>query len=502
MQRINKLITFVILLVLLSSAALAQSPSTTKKAPNNQQAAIPAPSAVSGSGTVGQLVKWTGVQGSTTYTLGDSLIFEDKFGKVGIGTKTPTSPLTVQGMIETTLGGMKFPDGTVQTTAALSSIFHDTSLKGNGTAGSPLGVADNGVGNNQLANGAVTDNKIAAGQVVKSLNGLFDAVTLAEGSNIHITQTGNVITIDTTGPNVPVPLVLSGPVNQGGVISVTNTAQYGFGLIAIGSRRRTSPSQIIGGGILAQGGDNPAGSSDRAGAGLRAIGGFNHSLVGPLNGPGIEAHGGGCDSAPDCTPGKGIEVFAGVNPSGGRGLAGDFFGNIQVSGALNVTGTKNFKIDHPLDPENKYLFHAAIESSEVLNVYSGNITTDENGDAMVQLPAWFEAVNTDFRYQLTVIGSFNQAMVAGKIKNNAFAIKTNGPGVEVSWQVTGVRNDAVMKAHPFKAEEEKAESDRGYYLTPNAYGLPEEKGIEYLRNPELLRQMKEAREKAQKEKLQ
>lgn len=38
-------------------------------------------------------------------------------GNVGIGTINPGSPLTVAGMIETTAGGIKFPDGTIQTTA-------------------------------------------------------------------------------------------------------------------------------------------------------------------------------------------------------------------------------------------------------------------------------------------------------------------------------------------------------------------------------------------------
>jgi len=99
---------------------------------------------VVGSGTVGRLSKWAGVSGTSTYTLGDSNIFEDKFGRVGIGTTTPTSPLTVQGMIEITLGGLKFPDGTVQTTSAagsLSTVAHDATLKGDGTLASPLGVA-------------------------------------------------------------------------------------------------------------------------------------------------------------------------------------------------------------------------------------------------------------------------------------------------------------------------------------------------------------------------
>ena len=157
-------------------------------------------------------------------------------------------------------------------------------------------------------------------------------------------------------------------------------------------------------------------------------------------------------------------------------------------------GTKNFKIDHPLDPENKYLYHAAIESSEVLNIYSGNVTTDNNGQAVIALPNWFEAINQDLRYQLTVIGTFAQAIVGEKVKNNRFIIKTNAANVEVSWQVTGVRSDAAMHNHPFKVEQDKPERERGHYLSPDAYNQPEEKRIEWARNPELMKQMKERRE--------
>ncbi|MEA2097255.1 MAG: DUF1566 domain-containing protein [Candidatus Cloacimonadota bacterium] len=45
-------------------------------------------------------------------------------GNVGIGTATPTSELTVAGVIESTSGGVKFPDGTVQTTAASGSTTY------------------------------------------------------------------------------------------------------------------------------------------------------------------------------------------------------------------------------------------------------------------------------------------------------------------------------------------------------------------------------------------
>ena len=49
-----------------------------------------------------------------------------------------------------------------------------------------------------MANNAVTAQKIAAGNVVKQLNGLTDNVTLAAGSNITITPTGNTLTIAST----------------------------------------------------------------------------------------------------------------------------------------------------------------------------------------------------------------------------------------------------------------------------------------------------------------
>src|SRR4030095_6600043 len=101
------------------------------------------------------------------------------------------------------------------------------------------------------------------------------------------------------------------------------------------------------------------------------------------------------------------------------------------------------------------------------------MTSDNNGDAVVVLPNWFEALNRDFRYQLTVIGSFAQAIIAKKIKGNRFSIKTNEPNVEVSWQVTGVRSDPTARKYPLDIEETKVERERGYYLNPDAYGQPE-----------------------------
>ena len=115
-----------------------------------------------------------------------------------------------------------------------------------------------------------------------------------------------------------------------------------------------------------------------------------------------------------------------------------------------------------------------------------DIVTNSKGEGVVTLPEWFDALNRDLRYQLTVIGTFAQAIVAEKVKHNRFTIKTNLPNVEVSWQLTGVRSDAVMRSHPFKAEESKPERERGTYITPDVFGKPAERGAEWARNSRLM----------------
>ena len=142
-------------------------------------------------------------------------------------------------------------------------------------------------------------------------------------------------------------------------------------------------------------------------------------------------------------------------------------------------GEKQFKIDDPLDPEHKYLEHASVESSELKNIYDGTVVLNANGEAWVELPQWFEALNKDFRYQLTCIGGYSQVYIADKIQNNRFKIAGGTANLEVSWQVTGIRKDAYAKTHPFKVEEMKSPQNVGKYLNPEAYGLPKEKGIFY-----------------------
>jgi hypothetical protein len=147
-------------------------------------------------------------------------------------------------------------------------------------------------------------------------------------------------------------------------------------------------------------------------------------------------------------------------------------GKVWINGDLTVIGAKAFTMDHPLDPANKVLMHAAIESNEVLNAYSGNVITDASGKATVALPDYFETLNKDFRYQLTVVGGgFAQAMISKEVAANQFDIATNQPNVKVSWEVKGVRNDARMQKFPFVAESIKVGSMVGKYLDPVAHNI-------------------------------
>jgi hypothetical protein len=154
-------------------------------------------------------------------------------------------------------------------------------------------------------------------------------------------------------------------------------------------------------------------------------------------------------------------------------------GKVVVNGDFTAVGVKAFTMDHPLDPTNKTLMHAAIESNEVLNSYSGTVTTDASGKVTVNLPDYFEAINKDYRYQLTVMGTFAQAIISKEVSNNKFEIATNQPNVKVSWEVKGVRNDAHMRKFPFVAVQEKVDAQKGNYIDPAAYNQTESKRVSY-----------------------
>ena len=131
----------------------------------------------------------------------------------------------------------------------------------------------------------------------------------------------------------------------------------------------------------------------------------------------------------------------------------------------------------------------------MMNIYNGNVITDANGEAVVTLPDYFEALNRDFRYLLTVIGQFAQAIVESEIADSRFTIKTDKSKVKVSWQVTGVRQDHFANKNRILVEETKPESDCGFYLHPELFNAPEEKRIEWRLDRKAMKRMKEAQEK-------
>jgi hypothetical protein len=122
----------------------------------------------------------------------------------------------------------------------------------------------------------------------------------------------------------------------------------------------------------------------------------------------------------------------------------------------------------------------------MMNVYNGNVVLNANGEAVVDMPEWFEALNRDFRYQLTALGAPGPNLyIAQEIESNRFVIAGGTPGARVSWLVTGIRQDPFAEHNRIPVEEEKPADEEGLYLHPAAYGLPEERGVEWARNPEL-----------------
>jgi hypothetical protein len=183
----------------------------------------------------------------------------------------------------------------------------------------------------------------------------------------------------------------------------------------------------------------------------------------------------------------GANGVTGWNTAGGvgvyghseTGVAGYFDGDVDIIGNL-YKSSGSFKIDHPLDPANKYLYHSFVESPDMKNIYDGVIILDAGGTAWVELPEWFEALNKDFRYQLTPIGApAPDLYIAEEIDSNRFMIAGGGPGLNVSWQVTGSRQDAYAEAHPLQVEEAKPLEELGTYLHPEEHGMPRTEGLNY-----------------------
>lgn len=204
----------------------------------------------------------------------------------------------------------------------------------------------------------------------------------------------------------------------------------------------------------------------------------------------------------DSTTGRGVYARANGGSGtiygvyGSANVTGDSYG-VFADGELGASGTKSFRIDHPQDPENKYLLHYSAESPEVINFYSGKVTLDQQGAAVVELPAYFASINKDPRYTLTAVGApMPNLHVAKEISEEALATgEQAGPGVappicsfriaggvpagKVSWRVEALRNDLRVRLHGAPVEREKIGRERGKYQHPEYYGLSPEKGMDF-----------------------
>ena len=470
-------------LSVLGTVSLPATGTATATAGKNSQSLNLSASAFNGSVAVNQTFRWQAEPAENDSAVPSGTL-NLLFAK---GTAAPTETglhIASNGQI-TFATGQPFPgtgDGTI------TGVTAGTDLTGGGTTGSvTLNVDTTKVP--QLG----APNAFTQTQYITATNPLGAILQVTSGSQA-IMATGATAGVVATGSTVGVLATASAGIGvEGiggtGVVGVstgpasTSTTAFNPGGSFTGYSVPSDADLPGTDGVDSTGGNGGSGvtSYNGGGNGITAVGG-----PGGLAGDGAGGyftggnHGGGGD---------------GVNAIAGSGNAGEFTGDLSVSGAI-FAGTKDFKIDHPLDPANKYLVHASVESSEMMNIYTGNITTDGQGQATVQLPEWFEVLNTDFRYQLTVIGQFAQAIVAREIENNQFEIRTNAPNVKVSWQVTGVRQDAYAKANPLVVEQEK-DRLRGFYIHPELYGAPLEKQIEWARHPQMMRRIQEMQARQQ-----
>jgi len=187
------------------------------------------------------------------------------------------------------------------------------------------------------------------------------------------------------------------------------------------------------------------------------------------------------------TSGRGVAGEATATSGATDGVFGVSYNpsgyGVYLNGRFAATGTKAFQIDHPLQPDTHYLNHFCAEGPEPYNIYRGTVVLDARGEAWVQLPDYFEAINRDPSYHLTPVGApMPNLHVAIKIQNNRFKIAGGAPGKEVSWRIEAVRNDLWVQRYGYQTEQEK--EDAGKYIHPELYGQPKEKGIHHRPEPE------------------
>lgn len=455
------------------------------------------------SGTTNTIVKFTGAT-----TGGNSQITDDG---TSVGVNATLSPnikfYVVGGAIGNTIRGTLV--GTPSTSIATAGSIYGESTTGIGVIG--VSGSQNGVyglstgtlgGTVGVATG--TGNGIWGVATGAGVAGFFDGGVTGRGIVVSTGSSGFGTSTPTgrlyvTQPATPVPAIDTFPAIfgysytsqgclKGGVYGSYNGSNYGVGVEGTGYNGVTNQdaNTIFGVGNQDLGMYGSANTAGVMGASVGGIGvvGYNKNAsfaattgIGNTYGVYGNAQTVGGATVPNVR--YGVYGFA----SGATtNYAGYFSGNVQITGSI-AKGSGTFKIDHPVDPENKYLYHSFVESPDMMNIYNGNITTDANGYATIEMPGYFDALNKDFRYQLTVIGTFAQAIVSKEMTGNEFVIQTNQPNVKVSWQVTGIRHDKYADAHRVVPEVEKEPEMKGHYLHAAEWGQPASKSIDAITLP-------------------
>ena len=446
-----------------------------QQSPNSPSATI------TGTGTTGKIAKFT-----NTSVIGDSVMLEAS-GKVGIGISTPTAFFHVkEAGSDTAIAGVSTESGI----GVRGSSKDNNGVRGESTSASGVRGTTKMGGSSVAGVHGISTGNFGTGVIGEANSGQF-----AFG----------VLGLSTKGIGVQGQGGATGVIGKGGATGVEASGTI-LGLTAFSSDGTGVQAQSDSGyALTAITGSGTYGVLARTGSGKYGVygSGSTYGVYGTGNtgvygkgDPGVYGNG-GVMGVVTTDQGAFAAVYGKAITPGDIPLAGYFQGNVQIDGNLSKSGG-DFKIDHPLDPANKYLYHSFVESPDMMNIYNGNITLDQNGEAVVTMPKWFNALNRDFRYQLTPIGAPGPNLyIAEEVKGNHFKIGGGSPGMKVSWQVTGIRRDAWAEAHRIPVEVEKPEKERGFYLHPELFNQPEEKGVTWALHPELMQRMKERREKQQ-----